>query len=232
MRSLKEYISRIGLEELAQQIDNTILRPEVGEKGIIEFVEKSLNYNFACIVVPPCYIKMIRESFKDKIRLATVISFPLGYQKIEVKKYEVEKAIEDGVNEVDYVINISYVKSGKYDGIKLEANELSKIVKSSNVIIKAIIETPLLTTDEIALVSKTLNETDIDYIKTCTGFGPRGVIPSDIIIIRENSNKKVKASGGIRSLRDTIHYLMLGANRIGTSHGIEIMKELMKIKEI
>ncbi|MEM2664830.1 MAG: deoxyribose-phosphate aldolase, partial [Candidatus Methanomethylicia archaeon] len=223
---------RIGLEELAQQIDNTILRPEVGEKGIIEFVEKSLNYNFACIVVPPCYIKMIRESFKDKIRLATVISFPLGYQKIEVKKYEVEKAIEDGVNEVDYVINISYVKSGKYDGIKLEANELSKIVKSSNVIIKAIIETPLLTTDEIALVSKTLNETDIDYIKTCTGFGPRGVIPSDIIIIRENSNKKVKASGGIRSLRDTIHYLMLGANRIGTSHGIEIMKELMKIKEI
>ncbi|MEM2452566.1 MAG: deoxyribose-phosphate aldolase, partial [Candidatus Methanomethylicia archaeon] len=167
-----------------------------------------------------------------KIRLATVISFPLGYQKIEVKKYEVEKAIEDGVNEVDYVINISYVKSGKYDGIKLEANELSKIAKNSNVIIKAIIETPLLTTDEIALVSKTLNETDIDYIKTCTGFGPRGVIPSDIIIIRENSNKKVKASGGIRSLRDTIHYLMLGANRIGTSHGIEIMKELMKIKEI
>lgn len=230
MRSLKEYINKIGLEELAQQIDNTILRPEVGEKGIIEFVEKSLNYNFACIVIPPCYIKMIRENFKDKIRLATVISFPLGYQKIEVKRYEVEKAIEDEVNEVDYVINISYVKSGKYDEIKLEANELSKIAKNNNVIIKAIIETPHLTTDEIALVSKTLNETNIDYIKTCTGFGPRGVVPSDIIIIRENSNKKVKASGGIRSLGDTIHYLMLGANRIGTSYGIEIMKELMKIK--
>lgn len=230
MKSLKEYIDKVEVKELAQRIDNTLLRPEISEKNIIEFVEKSLNYNFACIVIPPCYIKMLKELFKDKVRLSTVISFPLGYQNIEVKTKEVEKAIENGVNEVDYVVNISYIKSGYYDKIKFEAEKLSGITKKRDIMVKAIIETPYLTVNEISLTSKILNETEIDYIKTCTGFGPRGIIPSDIIIIRENSNKKIKASGGIRTLIDTIYYLMLGADRIGTSYGIEIMKEFIKIK--
>jgi len=230
VKRIREYLSKIKADELAQYIDNTILKAEANEKSIIKFVEESLNYNFACIVVPPCHIKRLKEVFKDKVKIATVISFPLGYQSIEVKKCEVEKAIEDGVGEIDYVINISYVKSGYYDKIKLEADELSKIAKKNNITIKAIIETPYLTTDEIILVSKTLNETEVDYIKTCTGFGPRGVVPSDILTIKENANKKIKASGGIRSLIDVIHYITLGADRIGTSSGIEIMKEFMKFK--
>lgn len=230
MKEIREYISKICIEDLAKQIDNTLLRPEANERSVREFVEKSLNYNFACIVIPPCHIKNVKENYGEKVRLCTVISFPLGYQKLEVKKFEVEKCIEDGVDEIDYVINISYVKSGFYNKLRFEAEELAKIVKSQNRIIKAIIETPYLTIDEIALTSKTLNETGIDYIKTCTGFGPRGVTPSDIEIIKENSNKKIKASGGIRNLIDTLHYIIMGADRIGTSSGIEIMKEFIKVR--
>jgi deoxyribose-phosphate aldolase len=230
MRIIKDYISKMSIEELSRHIDNTMLKPEVGVKGVMEFIEKSLNYNFACLVIPPCYISEAKEKAYGKVRLATVISFPLGYQNIEVKKVEVERALADGADEIDYVINISYVKSGRYDKVKSEAETLSKIVKRDGGVIKAIIETPYLTSEEIALTSKTLNETEVDYIKTCTGFGPRGVVPSDIMIIKENSNKKIKASGGIRTLIDAIHYIMLGADRIGTSSGIEIVKEFMKIK--
>jgi len=230
MRIIRDYLSKISIEDLPKYIDNTMLKPEVGVKGVMEFIEKSLNYNFACLVIPPCYISEVKEKFGGKVKLATVISFPLGYQNIEAKRVEVEKALSDGAEEIDYVINISYVKSERYDKIRSEAETLSKIVKKNGGVIKAIIETPYLTSEEIALTSKTLNETDVDYIKTCTGFGPRGVVPSDIILIKENSNKKIKASGGIRSLIDTIHYIMLGADRIGTSSGIDIVKEFIKIK--
>jgi len=230
MRIIRDYLSKLSIEDLPKYIDNTMLKPEVGLKRVMEFIEKSLDYNFACLVIPPCYISEVKEKFGGKVKLATVVSFPLGYQNIETKRVEVEKALSDGAEEIDYVINISYVKSERYDKIRSEAEILSKIVKKNGGVIKAIIETPYLTNEEIALTSKTLNETDVDYIKTCTGFGPRGVVPSDIILIKENSNKKIKASGGIRSLIDTIHYIMLGANRIGTSSGIDIIKEFIKIK--
>ncbi len=218
-------------EELAKKIDNTLLKPSASYSELESFCRNSIKFNFVCCVVPPWFVRRAKDILrKTGLKVATVIGFPLGYQSINTKLSEAKEAIFNGADEIDVVANISAFKSGKYDYVCEELSKLAELAHKNNVVIKVIIETSLLSQNEIIDFSKLLLNCNVDYVKTNTGFMERGVRPSDIILIKSvvGNKLKIKAAGGIRTWQDTLIYIMLGADRIGTSSGINIIKKYME----
>lgn len=217
--------------EISKFIDQTFLKPNADEKSIMKFIEESDPLNFRSLVIPQSYVKLASEIAKTPI--VTVISFPLGYSFTESKLKEIELAAANGAKEVDVVSNIILIKSDKWSQYRDEIHSLINIAHSLGLKIKVIIETGLLTRDEIIKASRIIEEEGADFIKTCTGFGPRGVIVSDIILIKMSTRGKVgiKASGGIRTALDAITYILMGASCIGTSSGISIVKEAEELSQ-
>lgn len=211
-------------EELLKHVDHTQLKAFATWEDIVKLCDEAVKYNTASVCVPPCYIKRINVKYKESVNICTVIGFPLGYSVTESKVVEAKKAIEDGANEVDMVINISDVKNKDYDKVLAEI----KAIKAAcgNKILKVIIETCYLSDDEKKKMCEIVTEAKADYIKTSTGFGTGGATFDDVKLFADNigPDVKIKAAGGIRTKEDMEKFLELGADRLGTSSAISILE--------
>lgn len=208
-------------------IEHTNLRSDLTERQLDQLIAEAKNYHFCGVCIPPFWVKKAnRELAGSEIQLVTVIGFPMGYQRTESKIKEIELAIGDGADELDLVMNVSAYKSGM-NWPKIEIAKASKIIHDEGKLLKVIVETGLLTEDELVLVSKMVSDSGADYIKTSTGFSTRGASIRDLEIMKENIGEHVgiKASGGIKTLTQLRSLVAAGAERIGTSSGLAIMNE-------
>ncbi len=214
------------MKDIAKYIDHTCLLPNLIEKDIQKICNEAIQYNFASICINPVYVPLAAKYLKNSFsKVCTVIGFPLGAISTEIKYAEAMLAIQQGAEELDMVINIGALKDGKYNQL---VNEITRIVKASEgVCLKVIIETCLLTKEEIVYISKIVRDCGADFVKTSTGFSEKGAVVEDIKIIRKTvgNNMGVKASGGIKFFSDFNEMLNAGANRIGTSSGVRILNE-------
>ena len=211
--NLNEYIESTNLSQVATASD------------IIKLCDEAIKYHFPCVVVPPYYVKSCSEYLKESTtEVCTVVGFPNGYATKETKQYEAIDAIQNGAKEIDMVININALKNKDYDYIKDEI-ELVRDAISGNTL-KIIIETCLLTDDEIIKMTEICNETFVNFIKTSTGFSKKGATIENIDLINKHKNGvlEIKASGGINNASLAIQMIEHGATRIGTSHAKEIME--------
>lgn len=218
------------IKNFNKYIDHTLLRPEATKEEIIQICKEAIEYNFATCFVPPCYLKLAKEILRNsEVKLGAPISFPFGYQNTQIKIMETKKAIEEGAEEIDMVINISYLKSKEYD---LVLEDISKVVESAKPCgVKVIVETCYLTSEEKIKILETAIKAGAEYIKTSTGFAPKGAELEDIKLFKEwaRDRIKIKASGGIRTYLQAKNLILAGAERIGTSAGVKIMKEYLDL---
>jgi deoxyribose-phosphate aldolase len=221
----------IGKFELAGLIDHTILKPYSSEHDIERLCQEAIEYGFWSVCVNPSYVSLASHFVRNtKVKVCSVLGFPFGANTLEVKVYEAKKAIQDGADEIDMVINLGALRSGKYEIVK---NEIEKVVEQGksqrNTIIKVIIETGLLTEKEKILACELVKKSEADFVKTSTGFNALGATVTDVELLRKivGPDFGVKASGGIRTLNDALKLIEAGANRIGTSSGVAIIKEMI-----
>lgn len=212
--------------ELNKYIDHTNLNAFASIEDIKKLCDEAIKYKFASVCVNPYYVSYASEYLKNEnIDVVCVVGFPLGMNKMITKEYEAIAAIEDGADEIDMVINIGALKDKKYDYIKEEIENVRDAIDGKT--LKIIIETCYLTEDEIIKMTEICNETFVNFIKTSTGFGTRGASIEDIKIINKYKNEilEIKASGGIKTFEDANAFIEEGVSRIGTSHGVDIMRE-------
>lgn len=209
-------------------IEHTMLKATTTFIDIDKIINEAVENNFLGICIPPCYIKYAKEKLKNKnIKLVTVIGFPLGANESDVKAFEAKKAIDNGADEVDMVINIGFARSNRWD---LVEKDIEKVRNATlNKILKVILETDYLNDDEIKRACEICVKQKVDYVKTSTGFAKNGV-GATVEKIKMLSSLvkpygiKVKASGGIRTKEDAISFIEVGANTLGASSGCEIVK--------
>ena len=206
----------MNASEILKHVDHTQLKAFATWEDIDKLCNEAVALHTASVCVPPCYIKRIRQAYPD-LCICTVVGFPLGYSVHEAKEAETKKAIEDGADEVDMVINISDVKNGDYDAVLNEIKALRALTEGK--ILKVIIETCYLTDEEKIKLCGIVTEAGADYIKTSTGFGTAGATLEDIAIFKANigPDVKMKAAGGIRTKEAMEAYLEAGCDRIGSS---------------
>lgn len=224
LKLLKEIINGYtpAPHELAIFIDHTLLKPDTTEKDIIKACEECKRYNFASLCIPPCYVSLaVRLLKSSKTNVITVIGFPNGYTLPEVKKTESIFLKNAGAIELDMVVNIAMIKNRNYEYVKNEIN----LIKSIGTTLKVIVETCYLDNEEKKELCNILLENNIDYIKTSTGFGPKGAEVNDIKLFKSILGNKVqiKASGGIRDYNTALAMLRAGASRIGASASVKIV---------
>ena len=210
--------------EILSHVDHTLLKAFATWEDIQKLCDEALEYKTASVCIPPNYIKRIHDTYGDKINICTVVGFPLGYSTTKAKLAEVEQAVEDGVGEVDMVINITDVKNGDFDKVTEEIRSLKQAVGDR--ILKVIIETCYLTKEEKIAMCKAVTEAEADYIKTSTGFGTAGATMEDILLFKEyiGPHVKMKAAGGVKSVEDMEAFLEAGCDRIGTSSAISLIQ--------
>lgn len=210
--------------EILSHVDHTLLKAFATWEDIQKLCDEALEYQTASVCIPPNYIKRIHDTYGDKINICTVVGFPLGYSTTKAKLAEVEQAVEDGVGEVDMVINITDVKNGDFDKVTEEIRSLKQAVGDR--ILKVIIETCYLTKEEKIDMCKAVTEAGADYIKTSTGFGTAGATMEDILLFKEyiGPHVKMKAAGGVKSVEDMEAFLEAGCDRIGTSSAISLIQ--------
>ena len=212
------------VKEMLNHVDHTQLKAFATGEDIVKLCEEAITYQTASVCVPPAYIKRIYDTYGDKVNICTVVGFPLGYSVTEAKIAEVEKALADGCNEIDMVVNISDVKNGLYTKVEEEIRKL-KVACGSHVL-KVIIETCYLTEEEKIAMCKAVTAAGADYIKTSTGFGTDGATMADVELFKAyiGPNVKIKAAGGVSTLDDLRMFLELGCDRIGTSRAVGLCK--------
>ena len=212
------------LEEILSRCDHTQLTVTATWNEIRTLCDEGMHYHTASVCIPPCYVKRAKEYVGDKLAICTVIGFPNGYNATVVKVKETEVAIADGADEIDMVINIGALKDRRYDEILSEIKAIKRACGDH--ILKVIIETCLLTEDEIKTMCRIVTEAKADFIKTSTGFSKSGATQEAVALMREHSGKevRVKAAGGIASLEDAEAFITLGADRLGTSRVVKIIQ--------
>ena len=210
-------------EQLFSYVDHTQLKAFATWEDIKKLCDEAVEYKTASVCVPSCYIKRIADTYGDKINICTVVGFPLGYSTTEAKVQEVKTAIEDGVSEIDMVVNISDVKNGDYEKVEEEIKALREACGDK--ILKVIIETCYLTEAEKIAMCKAVTNAKADFIKTSTGFGTGGATLDDVILMKNNIglDVKIKAAGGIRTKEDMVAFVEAGCSRLGTSSAVDIL---------
>ncbi len=212
-------------EKILSYVDHTLLSPSATWEEIKAICDDGLKYKTASVCIPPCYVKEAKEYVGDKLQICTVIGFPNGANTAEVKAFEAKNAIENGADEIDMVINIGNLKDGRFDDI---LNEI-KLIKFAcgDKILKVIIETCLLTEEEKIRMCEIVSLSGADFIKTSTGFSTGGATFEDIALFAKHVDKKVKikAAGGIKTMDDAEKFISLGAERLGTSRIVKLVKE-------
>ncbi|MCR5079659.1 MAG: deoxyribose-phosphate aldolase [Bacilli bacterium] len=215
--------------EFNKYFDHTLLKPEATEKDIEKLCEEARQYDFASVCVNPCYVSLAKRILSGSdVKVCTVIGFPLGANATSIKTAEATTAVLNGADEIDMVQNIGLVKEGKYDEITAEVGVVKDACEGR--LLKVILETCLLTKEEIALSSKACKEAGADYVKTSTGFSKGGAKAEDVAIMREAVGPElgVKASGGIHTLEEAKAMIEAGATRLGCSASVAIMEEYRK----
>lgn len=203
-------------EEILAHVDHTCLRQDARWEDIAKICREAVEYETASVCIPPCYVKLAKAAFPT-LRVCTVIGFPLGYSTTSIKLYETAKAVSDGADEIDMVINVGYLKNEEDTVVLKQIKAVRKAAE--NKILKVIVETCLLTDEEKVRVCKLVTEGGADYIKTSTGYSKAGAKLEDIALLKANigENVKIKAAGGIRTREQMEAFLEAGCDRIGTS---------------
>ncbi len=207
-----------------KRVDHTLLAQEAGWAEIREVLDDAVFYNTASACIPPSFVRRAAEHVQGKLPICTVIGFPNGYHTTAVKLYETQQALADGADEIDMVIPIGQLKDRQYQVV---ADEIFKVKKAcSGKILKVIIETCLLTEEEKITMCKIVTNSGADYIKTSTGFSNAGAVFADVALMREHVGPqvKIKAAGGISGFEDAEEFIRLGADRLGTSRLVKLMK--------
>ncbi|MCI9284028.1 MAG: deoxyribose-phosphate aldolase [Lachnospiraceae bacterium] len=212
-------------EEILSYVDHTQLAQTAGWDSIRNLCEEAMSSQTASVCIPPSYVKPVKEYVGERMAICTVIGFPNGYSTTPVKVFETEQAIKDGADEIDMVINLGWVKDGRFD---LTEQEIRKVKAAcGEKLLKVIIETCLLTREEKIRMCQVVTDAGADYIKTSTGFSVAGATFEDVELFAEHVGEgvKIKAAGGITSLADAERFLELGAKRLGSSRVIRLVKE-------
>ena len=214
----------MDITKILSTVDHTLLSQSATWDEIKAICDDGIKYGCASVCIPPSYVKKASEYTDGKIKICTVIGFPNGYNTTRVKCFEATDAVENGADEIDMVINIGMLKDKKYEELFTEISEVKKACKGK--LLKVIIETCLLTDEEKKAMCRIVSESGADFIKTSTGFSTGGATREDIKLFSENvdSRLKIKAAGGIASIKDAEDMLSLGAERLGTSRIVKIVK--------
>lgn len=212
------------INDILGHVDHTLLAPESTWEEIKAICDDGMKYHTASVCIPPGFVKQAKQYVGERLAICTVIGFPNGYMTTAAKVFETEDAIKNGADEVDMVINIGWVKEGRFDLVEEEIKSLRTASKGK--ILKVIIETCLLTEDEKIALCVAVTNAKADYIKTSTGFSTGGATFEDIELFSKHIGPgiKMKAAGGISSLEDADRFLELGADRLGTSRVVKIVK--------
>lgn len=214
----------MDVKEILKHVDHTLLTQQATWEEIKQICDDAMEYGTASVCIPPSYVKQAKEYVQDKMAVCTVIGFPNGYMTTKTKEFETKDAIANGADEIDMVINIGWVKDKKFDCVEEEIRTLK--AACGDKILKVIIETCLLTDEEKKEMCRVVTRAGADYIKTSTGFSKAGATFADIELFAANigPNVKIKAAGGISSMADAEKFLELGADRLGTSRIIKLVK--------
>ena len=221
---MEEIISP-QIREILKTVDHTLLSPTATESEVRQLCRDGLRFRTASVCVAPAFVRMSRDFCGKDLPVCTVIGFPNGYATSPVKCFETADAIRNGADEVDMVVNLGWVKEGKYEAVLEEINAVKEAAEGR--ILKVIVETCLLTEAEKIRMCEVVSASDADFIKTSTGFSKVGATRADIALFRAQmtGKKKIKAAGGIASLSDARDFLALGADRLGTSRIVRLVKE-------
>jgi len=223
---MAKYINSTDLD-IAPYIDHTLLNQTATPEQVKQFCYEAERYKFASVCVFPSYVKLAKELLQGKPpKVSTVIGFPTGATTSKVKLYEAQEAVENGATELDVVINLSWLKTGKTEDLY---REIAEICEETGQTVKAIIETTILTEEEKCLAVEVLMDAGISYIKTSTGWYG-GATVEDVQLIKSISKGRVgiKASGGIRTYQQAVDLIIAGATRLGTSRGVDILTTEIK----
>ena len=219
---------KLTKEAVSAMIDHTNLKATATREDIRRLCEEARTYHFASVMVNSAFTALCKELVAGSgVLVGTVAGFPLGQMSTAAKVFEAETAIQDGANEIDYVVNVSDVKDGKWDLVKAEMAKITEVCHSRGAGCKVIFENCYLTKEEIRHLAEIAKEVKPDFIKTSTGFGTGGATPEDVRLMKETVGDavKVKAAGGIRDWASCRAMIEAGAERIGASAGKQILDE-------
>ncbi len=214
----------MDINVILSKCDHTLLKQTATWEDIKAICDDGMKYKTASVCIPPCFVEPAKKYVGDKLAICTVIGFPNGYNTTECKVFETEDAVKKGADEIDMVINIGRLKEGNTEYVLNEIKEIKKACHGK--LLKVIIETCLLTEEEKITMCKLVTEAKADFIKTSTGFSTAGATKEDIKLFSEHIGKdvKMKAAGGISNLQDAEDFINLGAERLGTSRIVKIVK--------
>ena len=223
------------VREFAKTVDHTLLKPDATEEDVRRVCREAAHYHFAAVCVLPCHVRLAARELRGKdVKVATVVSFPLGADTTMVKAAAIRDAIQGGASEIDVVMNVSKFLSGEFAYVAEELASLSGEVSAvamnnglNDAVLKVIVETGYLSDKMKRLAVQMVTASGADFVKTSTGFGPSVATTEDVALLREEAPEglAVKASGGIRTLEEALDLLNAGASRLGTSGSVEIMRE-------
>lgn len=213
-------------QEILSKVDHTLLKQTATWEQIQKICDEGADNQTASVCIPPCFVKRAKEYVQDKVAICTVIGFPNGNMTTAAKVFETKDAVDNGADEIDMVINIGDVKAGDYDKVLVEIQAIKEACCGK--LLKVIIETCLLTDEEKIKMCEVVTASGAEYIKTSTGFSTGGATFADVELMRKYVGKdvKVKAAGGISSVADAEQFIALGADRLGTSRLIPLLKDL------
>lgn len=212
-------------KNILHYVDHTLLAPTTTWEELKVICDDAIRYETASVCIPPDRVKQVRDYVGNRMAVCTVVGFPNGYHSTALKAFETEEVLDNGADEVDMVINLGMVKDGRFNEIETEIRTLKDICDSK--ILKVIVETCFLTTEEKIKMCEIVTAAEADYIKTSTGFGTGGATFEDVALFAKHigPNVKIKAAGGIASFDDAEKFIGLGASRLGTSRLVKLIKE-------
>ena len=215
----------MNTSDVLKIVDHTLLAQTATWAEIREILDDAMKFQTASACIPAAYVKQAAEYVEGKLPICTVIGFPNGYSTTATKVFETRDAIANGASEIDMVINIGFLKDGRYDEVEEEIRRIHEVCNGK--ILKVIIETCLLTEEEKIKMCEIVTRAGAEFIKTSTGFSKAGATFEDVKLMKEHVGKgvRVKAAGGISSFADAEEFMRLGAERLGTSRLVKIMKQ-------
>ncbi len=218
----------IEKEKLLAMCDHTLLKVDSTWEQVRQLIDEGIEYGCASVCIPASFVAVAAEYIRDEgaeLPVCTVIGFPNGYSTTATKCFEAHDAVEKGASEIDMVINVGWVKEGRYDFVLDEINAVKEACDGR--LLKVIIETCLLTDEEIVEMCSVVSESDADFIKTSTGFSTEGATFHAVELMAKNmtGGKKIKAAGGITTVDDAVKFAELGADRLGTSRLVKLLKD-------
>ena len=215
-------------EKILKRCDHTLLSQTATWEQIKTLCDEGMAYKTASVCIPPSYVRKAKDYVGDRLKICTVIGFPNGYETTAVKCFEARNAVKNGADEIDMVIDLGYVKEGAFDKVEKEIRCVKNACAGK--LLKVIVETCLLSEAEKIEMCAVVSRSGADYIKTSTGFSSGGATFGDVALLKKHCRKglKIKAAGGISSLEDAEEFIRLGADRLGTSRIVKLVKQAEK----